>query len=140
MRHATVYHRKQQYLFHADSQTTAGVWILWGPVLSVADTSNDRALGLALRTALDGSLLGVPHPKRWGRTDPLSRLAGVKSYEVFAKDAECTGVHEEGERITLVPTRNLGPEEGFEDDPLRKLVLERATRAELGAALRRVMP
>lgn len=44
---------------------------------------------------------------------PLLALSGASSWAAFAKSAECVGISEEGGRVTVVPTRNLGPREGF---------------------------
>jgi len=70
---------------------------------------------------------------------PLLDLAGAKTWSAFAKGAACLDVEEEGERISLVPTKNLEPKEGFVDDLSRQIVLEGSARETLGASVRRLL-
>ena len=139
MRRVTIYRRKKQFLVHASSRTTNGVWILWDPCLAVPVTSDDRELQRAIRAALDGSRADVPHPRVWkGLLDPLLALAGVKSWSTFSKNASCIEIEEEGSRVILIPTKNLGPDEGFQADASRQIALDSASE-ELGSAVRRLL-
>ncbi|HEY8210752.1 MAG TPA: hypothetical protein VIG99_24880 [Myxococcaceae bacterium] len=140
MRRATVYRRKKQFLVHASSRTTDGAWILWPPCLAVPEGSHGQELGQSIRAALDASRMNVPHPQIWkGLLDPLLALAGVKAWSTFSKDASCVEVEDDGSRITLIPTRNLGPDEGFQADHSRQIVPEPGAAA-LGAAVRELLP
>ena len=139
MRRATIYRRRKQFLMHASSRTTDGVWILTAPCLAVPEGSDDSEVQRAIRAALDGSQTDVPHPQVWkGLLDPLLRLAGVKAWSTFSKGTSCIEVEEEGTRIVLIPTRNLGPEEGFQVDPTKQITLN-STSAELGASVRHLL-
>lgn len=71
--------------------TTDGIWILCDPVFAIAEQEGAATLGQRIEAALDGSRLDVSPP-----------------------------ISEDGGRVTLVPTRNLGPRDGFE--PSTKLV------------------
>jgi hypothetical protein len=139
MKRATVYRRKKQILVHASSRTTDGVWILWRPCLALPEASDNRELEQAIRAALDGSKTNVPHPQTWeGLLDPLLTLASVKAWSTFSKGASCVDVEEDGFRIALIPTRNLGPDEGFQPDTSRQIVLEPGT-SEMGASIRKLL-
>jgi hypothetical protein len=60
----------------------------------------------------------------------------VNSWGAFAKTAQSAEVEEEGERISVVSTRNLGVAEGFQADPVRTRVAEKASLEVLGAIVR----
>ncbi len=134
---ATVYLRKSQYLIHAMSQTTAGVWILSEPCTALASTQSDRELGTAVGAALDASRTGVPHPTEWkGVFDPMLRLAGVKTWNAFATGAASADVEHDGVRIAVVPATIERPRDGFRPDRGRTIVLQGTSAEELGAAVR----
>lgn len=140
MKRASVYLRKKQCLVHASSKTTDGVWIIWEPCLAVQAADADRDLGDAIQTALDASQTGVPHPRNWKELQkPLLALAGVRSWSTFSKGAACVEVEEEGGRIALIPTRNLGTDEGFQALPSRQISLERGEVEQLGASVKRLL-
>ena len=138
MRRATVYLRKKKFLVHASSKTTEGVWILWEPCVLVPEASDDRELGLAIRTALDESRVDVAHPQNWNSLlGPLLVLADVKSWTTFSKSAACVEVEEVADRVCVIPTRNLGSDEGFQADTSIQTVIERSSPEDLGSAVRR---
>jgi hypothetical protein len=140
MRRATIYRRKKQFLVHTSSRTTAGVWILSQPCVAISDASDDREFGQAIRLALAGSKTDVPHPQTWkGLLDPLLVLAQVKTWNTFSKQASCVEVEQEDSRIIVIPTKNLGPEEGFQPDSSKQVVLARDSD-ELGATVRKLLP
>ncbi len=67
---------------------------------------------------LNASEEGVPHPTNWsGLLAPLLEIAGVKAWSTFTKGAKSLDLEAEGGRLKVVPTRNLGPREGFEALP-----------------------
>jgi hypothetical protein len=116
MRRAAAYKRGEQIFLHASCKTTAEVWIVCGPAL-VADQNDVASLGKAVLDALERSKENVPHPTQWkGIFDPLLRVAGVKSWNAFAKRAKGVEIEFGTNRISLIPTKNLGPKDGF--DPL----------------------
>ena len=140
MRLVIIFRRKQQYVIHADSRTTEGLWTLTPPCIALPEKSSDREIEQAIWTALEGSQTGSPHPRNWNELgNPLLDFVGVRTWSAFVKGASCLHVEEEGGRITLVPTRNLGPKEGFEEDLSRKVVLEGSARETLGASVRRLL-
>lgn len=113
MKAATIYGRGGKTYVHSSSKTTAGVWVINAPVL-VVEGGDPGELGKALRECLAASSEGVPHPKSFTNlSDPMLNLAGVKSYNTFAKSAKCVEVELHGETVTLIPTRNEGAEGGF---------------------------
>ena len=113
MKAATIYGRGGKIYVHSLSKTSAGVWVINAPVLAV-DGGDVREIGQSLRECLAASSDGVPHPKSFTNlSDPMLSLAGVKSYNTFAKSAKCVEVELNGETATLIPTRNEGVEGGF---------------------------
>jgi hypothetical protein len=139
---AAVYLGKGRFVVHAWSTTTDGVGIFWEPILALPEASNDRDLGLAIRAALDGSCVNVPHPGRreWaGFVKPLLKVAKEKSYKSFVTGLASIQVEEEQERVALTPSRNLGPKQGFDDDSSRQILLERGSAEQLGTAARRLL-
>jgi hypothetical protein len=134
---ATVDFGKGRFVVHAVSTTTAGLGILWEPILALPEASSDRALGLALRAALDGSRINVPHPRKWaGFVKPLLKVAKEKSWKQYATGLASVSVCEDELRVVLTPMRNLGPKSGFEEDSSKRILLERSTPEQLGAAAR----
>lgn len=115
MKRATAYMRKGTIFLHASNMTTAGVWILGAPVLLVDGNDPSRIGNFAFK-ALDGSRTNIQHPSRedLGKLfDPILSLANVKSWAAFSEAARCVTIAFEGNRISLIPTKRLGPKHGF---------------------------
>jgi len=113
MKCATAYLRGGKVYLHADSQTKDGFWILAEPVLA-CDGGDTAAIGQCVLEALRGSKHGVRTPD-W-RTDianPLLQLAGIKSYNAFAKTTKSAGISFEDGHVRIIPSRNGGPRTGF---------------------------
>jgi hypothetical protein len=118
MKSAAVFSRNGVLYFHSQSRTTAGVWIATSPFLRIEPDGSPARKGEAAVEALRASQDGVPHPTNWnGLLTPLLELAGVKSWSTFMKGAKSLGLEVEGDGLKMVPTRNLGPKEGFEAVP-----------------------
>ena len=115
MKCATVYQFKRELILHAMSKTADGVWILAEPCERFPSDVADDALGQALQAALKRSREGIPHPTDFRAvTEPLLRVAGVKSWNTFAKSALCVEVEEpQPDVVELIPTENKGAEDGF---------------------------
>jgi hypothetical protein len=113
MKMAISYRRGERTFLHGLARTTAGVWVLTNPVLAI-EGDDSIQLGKAVRDALNGSKRDIEHPTSWkGIFDPVLRLAKVKSWSTFAKSAKCVEIVLEDDKISLFPTRNLGPRDGF---------------------------
>ncbi len=114
MKATTIYERKGKLYVHSSSQTVSGIWLINAPVLSVNKDEISK-LGHSIRECLDASREGVPHPVSFSHLfEPVLALAGVKSFGTFVKSAKCVEVETgDGKTVTLVPTRNLGVDEGF---------------------------
>ena len=140
MKRATIYRRKAQFYVHASSRTMDGVWILTEPCLCLDQESSDRELGEAVQQALDSSRSGIPHPRSWkGLLDPLLKQAGVKSWNTFSKTALCVEIEEEDGQVSIVPTENLGVEDGYQADPSRAAVVANGMVEDLGSQARRLL-
>jgi hypothetical protein len=140
MKRATVYHRKSQFFVHASCRTTAGVWIFGLPFVALEQSCNDASLGDAVCAALAGSRHGIPHPLTWtGLLTPLLDAAGVRTWNTFAKSASCVEIEEQDGHISVVPTRNLGPEEGFQPEPSRSSLVDLGANVMLGSMVRRLL-
>jgi hypothetical protein len=110
---AIAYKRGDQVYIHASSKTTSGVWILQPPVLAAAAQDNS-GLGRCVAEAMDVSREGIPHPSSWaGAFDPILDVAGVASWDAFTDGVLCVGISVENGRMSFVPTKNLGPQQGF---------------------------
>lgn len=140
MRRATAYRRKGHFFVHASSRTTDGVWILTEPCVKLSEDCSDRDLGAAARAAVAASRTGVPHPQTWsGLLDPLLRQAGVKTWSAFAKTATCAEIEEDGGKASVIPTRNLGVDEGFQPIPAKAEIVDLDAAEALGASVRRAL-
>jgi hypothetical protein len=115
MKKATAYKHGDSLYVHALSKTTAGIWMLSQPVVSCSVSEDAVVVGRHLTDALNGSRENIPHPSSWkGVFDPVLQLAGIKSISTFNKAAKCVDIESDGAEAALVPTRNLGPDDGFE--------------------------
>jgi hypothetical protein len=138
MQAATAYKRGSQIFVHSSSRTTAGVWLLSEPVAAVA-MDDAEELGRRIRDALDASKDQVPHPKSWKNLfDPVLHLAGVKSWNTFVKSAKCVEIEAANGVVRLIPTQNLGADDGF-SPLLEKAASCEASPDKLGATLLMVM-
>jgi hypothetical protein len=140
MKRATVYLRKARFFVHASSRTTAGVWVLAEPCLSLDESCDNQQLGEAIRDALGGSRSGVPHPRSWtGLVDPLLKQAGVKSWSTFSRTALCVEVEEEEGTVSAIPTMDLGIDAGFEAVPSRSISVDASAASEIGSSVRQLL-
>jgi hypothetical protein len=118
MKAATAYKKGNALYLQSLSRTTAGVWIATVPFVKVEMGSTPSAKGETVIKLLNASQDGAPHPTHWsGLIAPLLELAGVKSWASFMKNAISLNLEAEGERLTIIPSRNLGSKEGFEPVP-----------------------
>jgi len=139
MRSASVYLRRGCYFIQSEWYTTAGVGILSGPAIAVFEEGglNEDGLailGQAIVSALDGSRCDVPHPTDWKAVpSSMPPLAGVKSWRAFEKLATSIEVAEdEAGPIVLTPNVYLGPREGYESVPSKRVRVTREDPTLLG--------
>jgi hypothetical protein len=108
--------------------------------LSFDEDCSDDEIGAGIRASLDASQSGVAHPRTWtGLLDPLLGLAGVKSWSTFARAALSVGIEEDGTAVSFIPSRNLGPDQGFDPDPSEALVVDSPSICQLGASAKRAI-
>jgi hypothetical protein len=137
MKKASAYQRKNHIILFAVSDTTAGVGIAAAPVLRV-ESGDVTELGRAVLAALEGSQQNVPHPTQdeWKEVAaPVLKTADVKSWSTFAKAAKNVDIRFDTNRVSFIPTRNLGPRDGFAALPAEKVRTSAPTERELGLAL-----
>jgi len=140
MKRATVYLRKHAIYIHSSSATTAGVWVLTSPCVKLERDCSERQIGEQALRALAESKTGLPHPREWGSVlEPLLRLANVKSWSEFARPASCAEIEEEGGRLSVVRTENLGAQEGFRAVPQGPTLVESLVQEVVGAAVRQAL-
>lgn len=139
MKRVVAYQRKAQVIIFAQSQTTAGVWIMDGAAYA-ADIGDVGQIGILIDQALEVSKVDVPHPTSWkGLFDPVLKLAGAKSWSTFVKSAKCVEVELDEDGIWLIPTRNLGADGGFDRIGLHACPAMRSDATDLGHALLRAL-
>lgn len=135
MKRVIVYQRKTQVFIFAQSQTTAGVWIMEGAADAV-DIGDPGQIGAVVSQALEVSKTNVPHPTSWkGLFDPVLKLAGVKSWSTFVKSARCVEIELDADGIWLLPTRNLGADGGFDQIGRHACPATKSDHVALGQAL-----
>src|SRR5262249_55881027 len=128
------------FFVHASSRTTDGVWILTEPCVKLSEDCSDRDLGAAARAAVAASRTGVPHPQTWsGLLDPLLRQAGGKTWSAFARTATGAEIEEDGGKASVIPTGNLGVDEGFQPIPAKAEIVDLDAAEALGASVRRAL-
>lgn len=107
------YLRFKTVLLQASSRTTMGLWIGDGPVVAI-ERNDTTQLGEDVLKALAGSREDIPHPTSWaGSFDPVLRAASVKSWKAFIKSAKCVEIEFSTNRVSFLPTKNCGAQDGF---------------------------
>lgn len=92
---------------HPYSRTTHGFWIFSPPVTIVDE--GDEGVGRELLRILSESREDVPHPDSWkGLTDPLTRAAGVRSFNALIKGAKSVDICLDDNGVVFIPTLNGG--------------------------------
>src|SRR5262245_33108896 len=93
---ATIYERNGMLLVYPSSQTTTGLWMTDTPSIKMPSKASPEEIGKAVLSALDGSRIGVEHPKSresFARhTEALLQDAGVKSWSTFVRSARAVDV------------------------------------------------
>lgn len=107
MKKAAAFLRNGKVFLHPDSRTTKGFWIFSEPVLVTG--AAEKNLGLKLLTTLSHSKNGIPHPVSWkGLTNPLLKIAKVRSFDAFADDCKSVSACLDGDGLLLTPSKNRG--------------------------------
>jgi hypothetical protein len=136
---AAAYRRNDGTYFHSSSLTESGFWVSTAPFLKVKLGSPLAALGETAITVLGASRESIPDLRRdeWSHVfDPMLELAGVTSWEAFKRTAVDLSLESKGGRIRVIPGRDLGPDEGFEQIPEKAVELSAgATPEDVGAAI-----
>lgn len=141
MQYASMVERRTSLFVHPWDQADSGVLLATGPVTTLACDVDDHDLGQVVLDTLKLSKRGVPHPTNWsGVPHPLYKPARVTSWKALMKGAKQCALSDDGKRLTLVPTRNAGPREGFQDlTELAFYIPSTSTYEEVGRALRRAI-
>jgi hypothetical protein len=112
MKKAAAFLCKGKIFLHPYSRTTLGFWIFSTPVLVASES--DKDIGGQLLEVLSKSAENVAHPTIWkGLTDPLVKTAGMRSFDAFAKSAIVVDICCDEGNVTLIPTKNGGPQNAF---------------------------
>jgi hypothetical protein len=139
MKRALVYSKERRFYAHAESATTAGVWIFAEPCIVLDGSTSDEVLGDAVINVASLSKEGVQHPLRWnGLIDPLLSLSGAKSWREFQKNSLLVEIELRNELIVMTPTVNLGSKAGFEEIPNEAVSLNHTSCQNVGRNLRMV--
>lgn len=135
MKSAYALMRKGKIFIQSYSKATTGLWIASGAVY-VAEEGRLDDLDVKIRSALNGSAEGVPHPSaaEWkGIQAPMLEAAGVKSWTTLAKGAKSVGLECDDATVRMVPSSNY-ENKGGTSLPEKALECELGS-SELGRAL-----
>jgi hypothetical protein len=126
MKSANAYQRANGIYFCSFSRTTAGVWIATSPFFRVESKKSYVDLQSAALAVLNASQASVAHPKQeeWKSVGAgLLELAGAKTWKTFMKDTmSVIRLEAANGMIRIIPYRNLGPKDGFQEMPADKIV------------------
>ena len=115
-RSAVVYSVNERFVVASSPRTNAGIRLHVNPVALPIDAAPEL-IAQQLQLALQQSESTVPHlaQSEWkGSFDPFLRAAGVRSFRAFMASASLVEVDQNANRVTVTPTRNMGPKKGFE--------------------------
>lgn len=136
MKSACIYNRQGKVFISAQSKTIVGLWIEDGRV-QTTEQNDKESIGRLLVACLDRSKECVPHPTQdeWSKMDKIFLgSVGVRSYRTFAKTARAVNVRQDGETITIIPTKNGGPRNGYTSlDEKARTVVRTDNPARIGA-------
>jgi len=109
MQKAHAYGREDKIYLYGSSRTTTGLWLLSEPVLSVPRQDVVK-LSQAIRDTLENSKQNIPHPKTWDKDlfKPVLQLAGVKTWNAFARSAKNVRIEHDRGEVRFVPMRSDG--------------------------------
>ncbi|NNM88481.1 MAG: hypothetical protein HKL95_08175 [Phycisphaerae bacterium] len=139
---ATVKHRGGDLFIYPLSTTTTGLWLVHGPYarLRAADPLAER--GSAALRALAASGRSIPHPTDFKSVGAeILKLAGVRSWAVFERDASTVHLELGGGSMRLVPHENR-TEESQGHIPMEKLAIQLpldASAEQVGEAIDRAL-
>ncbi|MBX9792283.1 MAG: hypothetical protein K2Y37_25570 [Pirellulales bacterium] len=89
-----------------------------------------------MHEALAASRTGIPHPTDWDAVEfPLPAMAGVRSWEQFAKRAKCVAVEDENGTLRIIPYKKKDHKGSFEQLKTAVTVRNDVTPAEIGEAV-----
>lgn len=130
MKYAAVYKIKNKLIFCSDAETTDGVSISIPPYIEVESDAPSEDIAAAIRTVLESSQRGVPHPKQneWGKIS-----------KKHLKSLNCS-IQKDGNVLTFCPTINAGPTEGYKFIPeMNKSVAANAPPEKVVTALKEAL-
>ncbi len=143
-RMASVYEFADRLVVIAAHRTDAGFWRAGEPVIRLALSVPDEALGVAIQRALAEAPARVAATP-WKEIAPvliaLARSAGFRSWAPFDRRACLCSVRESSDgALTVAPMRHggtRGPDKGFHEQPDREFIVTASDASALGAAARR---
>ena len=115
-RAAVVYAVNGRIVIAANPKTTTGLRLHMDPtVLPMKVTAEFLALQLQVKLQRSDHILPHPVQSEWkGSFNLFLKAAGVRSFRAFMTLARLIEVDQNDQEITVTPTRNCGPKEGFE--------------------------
>lgn len=123
---AGLYQRDGLIIIFAEHRTATGLYLRADPVTACA-AHDMAAVETNLLAAFDAYQEQVPHPTSWSnRLLPVFKLAKVRSYKAFMQGALSLQADLDNGIVTLTPTRNGGPREGFYSLPDNALTVNLA--------------
>jgi hypothetical protein len=145
MKEAVVYRRSNGWFLHAISKTNVGVGIETPPRIKLGSDAPPHDIGHAAIEVLQGSTQGLPHPsvaELERGFKPMMELAGVKTWDAFAKHASSVSIRTDpqSEWLIVEPWENAGTKRGFVQMPnLSVRIRTDAPLAEIGEAIQKAM-
>jgi hypothetical protein len=112
MRRAAAYKREKKIYLNPMLKTTMGIWIGTSPRVFIDETESPSTKGKNVKEVLRHSREGVHHPTDLESSfEVFLKEIGIKSWSKFAKTALRSSIELEGDRLTFLPYRNLGPKD-----------------------------
>jgi hypothetical protein len=145
MKRAVVYLRSNGWFLHAISKTTDGVGIEAPPRIKLGSDAPPHDIGHAAMEALNGSTQDIPHPsvaELERGFKPMLDLAGVKTWDAFAKHASSVSIRTDPQSECLIvePWENAGAKRGFVQIPGKRVrVRMDASPEDIGEAIKKAM-
>lgn len=122
---ACIYQKRGEFIIHSLSQTISGLLIATEPFIVLPIDTPHFKLKESIYIALNSSKIGIAHPTDWGKKQKeFLKNIKEKSLKTLHIDTKYCEITLQDNIITIYPTENLGPDNGFSPLPEKEIITD----------------
>jgi len=130
MKSASAYMSAQEWIFHSDSKTTAGVDLATEPFIKIKSPFTAYDVVEAIKQVLNAGKINIPHPTDWKvQAESYDRNMGYSSKKLQKTFAYCM-IEMDESFLYFTPTNNFGPNKGYTFLPAHRIKVENSSSTE----------